>query len=131
MVRATECTVACPQRARIWRKQRCRRASSMATNAASQKKTDCKLGAWGAWGACTQSCEGGIAKRQRKVETEPSRTGTACVGPLIENKPCNEMTACSQKVDCQFSAWNEWSMCTKCSGQKFCTRTTSQLAFGV
>lgn len=94
------------------------------------KKIDCKFGDWASWGACSTTCEGGIAKRERKVAVQPSRTGLPCKGSLLEEQPCNEGTPCSEKVDCQWAPWSDWGTCAKCSGQKNRTRSVAKLPLG-
>jgi hypothetical protein len=83
---------------------------------------NCEQSAWSEWSVCDKTCGGGTQKRTRTTITPAANGGVEC-GPLEETQACN-MEACA--VNCEQSAWSEWSVCDKtCGGgtQKR-TRTT-------
>eukprot|EP01012_Entosiphon_sulcatum_P049575 TRINITY_DN6820_c0_g1_i6.p1 TRINITY_DN6820_c0_g1~~TRINITY_DN6820_c0_g1_i6.p1 ORF type:complete len:7637 (+),score=112.47 TRINITY_DN6820_c0_g1_i6:5459-28369(+) len=77
--------------------------------------TGCQVSAWGSFSACSVTCNGGSMTRTRTV-TAP---GPDCP-PLSEARVCNT-TPCP--IDCQVTAWSEWSTCTKSCGSGIQTRT--------
>ena len=57
-----------------------------------QCDTNCQLGPWSGWGACSTSCGRGNRTRIREVMRSPVGVGRPC-GPLVETDIC-ENTAC-------------------------------------
>jgi hypothetical protein len=70
---------------------------------------DCVLSEWSAYSDCVNN----QTTRTRTVITQPSGGGLAC-GVLSETE------ACLNPVNCELSAWSEWS---SCEGQSTQTRT--------
>jgi len=69
------------------------------------------VGAWGEWGACSQSCGGGTKTRTYTVATPASGGGQAC--PVTDGQ--NEQAVCNTQpcpVNCQ-GGWGEWSACSR------------------
>ena len=54
--------------------------------------TDCQLGPWTEWSACTKPCGGGSQMRTRAV-VKPSAAGGAPCGALSETRECNTAPA--------------------------------------
>lgn len=84
---------------------------------------DGTFAAWGDWETCTESCEGGLSWRVRSVSTSANACGKPATGIDREYHQCNNEISCNGDKDCQFSAWGEWSDCTKtCYGVRGRTR---------
>ena len=74
---------------------------------------DCVMSAWGAYSACTVTCANGTKTRSRSVATTTQHGGLPC-GNLTEVGACD---AGPCPVDCDVSAWGNWSACTEsCDG---------------
>eukprot|EP01054_Gregarina_sp_Poly1_P011398 Gregarina_sp_Poly_1__11397@NODE_96_length_14647_cov_152_270302_g83_i0_p1_GENE_NODE_96_length_14647_cov_152_270302_g83_i0NODE_96_length_14647_cov_152_270302_g83_i0_p1_ORF_typecomplete_len610_score56_79TSP_1/PF00090_19/1_8e04TSP_1/PF00090_19/1_6e08TSP_1/PF00090_19/2_4e12TSP_1/PF00090_19/7_5e13TSP_1/PF00090_19/3_3e09TSP_1/PF00090_19/8_7e08TSP_1/PF00090_19/2_4e07TSP_1/PF00090_19/13TSP_1/PF00090_19/1_4e02Notch/PF00066_17/1_6e09Notch/PF00066_17/1_8e04Notch/PF00066_17/9_8e03Notch/PF00066_17/1_3e03Notch len=80
-------------------------------------ETDCVVGPWGDYSKCSISCDphaphgkGGYQTRVRQVKTKNSPGGKPC--PPLEDKTygCNAHVACP--VECEVSAWGDWSPCS-------------------
>jgi len=84
---------------------------------------DCEMNAWGAWGACSTTCDPGTQTRSRSVATPAANGGKAC-GNLTETETCNEgpNQACPIKA-CQVGDWTAWSACTDVCGGGTQTRS--------
>jgi len=83
---------------------------------------DCKLAHWESWGSCSVSC--GKGQRQRSRTFTPALFGGApCDAATEELGVCSEKKCPTDKKDCEWNEWHHWGSCTKCSGQKFRTRT--------
>lgn len=75
----------------------------------------CKLTDWGAWGACSRTCGGGVHVRTRSAVTVPRFGGAPC-GAQKQTLSC-KMSACPE--DCLVSAWKATSACpVSCGGAK-------------
>lgn len=90
-------------------------------------KVDCNFTAWVSYAPCTVSCGGGTITKTRSVL--PSKHGgEACVGGLSRLEACNtQLCPNSQCVDCRWSQWTEWDMCTTCEGQRSRRREIQQI----
>jgi len=91
--------------------------------------TDCVLGNWSDWSACTTTCGRGDHTRSRSINIPAACGGTTC-GTTEETKVCQAVKECP--VDCKWTAWSEWNSCTvSCNGgQKTRTRSVEQQAVG-
>jgi len=89
-----------------------------------QSERDCQWRNWDEWGACSNSCDGGVKKRARVIEVAPAHGGKPCDPKVMEEvSPCN-MEKCNKPVDCEISEWSEWGQCSsKCNGYASRTRT--------
>jgi len=82
---------------------------------------DCRFDDWGAWGACSCSCDG-VKHRSRSIGAYGRGNGKWCRGDTKEVAPCNktgETDGCfvaAKAVDCQFSDWGEWGPCSASCG---------------
>jgi Spondin-like TSP1 domain/Putative metal-binding motif/Stigma-specific protein, Stig1/Calcium-binding EGF domain len=86
----------------------------------------CVVSEWSPFSSCSVTCGGGVRTRMRTVIQPPVNGGDACPN-LTESQPCNTMPC---PVDCQWSAWSDWSECsTICGGgEQTRTRTVMQPA---
>ena len=62
---------------------------------------DCIWESWNDWSTCSQSCEGGIQLRTRRL-VAPERNGGECNGESIEQQDCNtEICPAGIDIKCQ------------------------------
>lgn len=81
--------------------------------------TNCVLGAWSAWGACSATCGGGQQSQKRTVVQEAKNGGTPCSANLETTRACNTQPCeVSRGVPCQWGQWSNWGACDKCGGQQ-------------
>ncbi|CAJ1422707.1 unnamed protein product, partial [Effrenium voratum] len=52
------------------------------------ESTDCQLGEWAAWSACTQACDG-VKRRSRQIAVQGRGDGAYCIGPMHQTYPCS------------------------------------------
>jgi hypothetical protein len=94
--------------------------------AAQACPVDCVVGAFGAWGMCSQPCGGGMRNQTRVATTEAADGGRPC--PTLEaSEECNRQEC---PVDCAVTAWASWAPCsTSCgSGITRRSRTSTRAA---
>ena len=82
-------------------------------------KQDCVLSEWSPWSDCSKACDRGKRTRTRTIVTHPKYDGKPCLH-LIEEEECNAQ-ACP--IDCEVSAWSEWTDCSKSCGGGIQERT--------
>jgi hypothetical protein len=84
---------------------------------------DCQLSVWAAWGACSQSCDGGwgydgTQQQHREVVVAPTHGGKACSHRrqvrVCGSAPCAE--------DCTLSPWGGWSTCLQATWEHRSTK---------
>jgi hypothetical protein len=75
--------------------------------------TNC-VGTWSGWGACSETCGGGIQTKEWTTTTEPLHGGTVCPSPSTETQVCNEQ-ACPVATNC-IGAWSGWGACSETCG---------------
>jgi len=101
-------------------------------NACSGKAVQhCQWSPWSGWSAKT--CGGGQKRRHRTVVAEAKHGGNPCdSGSAVEVGTCSTVSCFEQKMICDWSSWNEWSVCERggkvvtCGGgQKKRNRLTS------
>lgn len=85
-------------------------------NGATICPTDCEMGPWSAFGACSKTCGIGYKTRSRVVKTQPKNNGKKCPtlgGKVftVDKHQCSEIEFCP--VDCTLSNWGEWTSCSK------------------
>jgi len=92
-------------------------------------KVDCELADWGTWGSCTAKC-GGQQYRDRYVLVPPRNGGRACTGKVNETQECggDDCVGDTQKSDCRYNTWEDWSGCSSCNAQRKRVRHIAQLA---
>lgn len=91
---------------------------------------DCVFGDWGAWGACSASCDG-VMRLERRIVTQGAGKGKFCNGPLKVWAPCNPTQGgvppkgCEQIVAAKHCKWSDWSAgeCSRTCGGGQLTRT--------
>jgi len=90
--------------------------------------TDCRVGEFSDWSACSAECGGGIKSRSSSVEVQPMNGGEPC-GETSETEACN-IQSCSK--DCDLGDWSSWSPCTKMcnTGLKYRMKPVIDAAFG-
>lgn len=76
---------------------------------------DCELTDFGAWSACSKSCNGGQQERKREVKVPAKNYGLLCNDTLSEIRGCSE-NACAGALNCQWDEWITWSSCSASCG---------------
>jgi len=74
---------------------------------------DCKLTAWGAWGACSRTCNHGTSTRARSIANAASHGGLACSPMVEEHKSCHDRP-CPEH--CNVASWGLWQPCSSSCG---------------
>jgi hypothetical protein len=82
---------------------------------------DCEMSAWGDYSDCSQVCGGGTQTRTRSITQAPQFGGAAC-GSTMEVRECNTQPCA---VNCEMSAWSEYSACSVACGGGTQTRNRS------
>ncbi|KAL9971012.1 hypothetical protein ACROYT_G023488 [Oculina patagonica] len=75
-------------------------------------------GPWSAWTLCSKSCGGGVRSRVRNcTNPAPAFGGMDCsaLGEPQESEPCKTRQICP--IDGGWSAWGNWSTCSKSCGK--------------
>ncbi|KAF5895199.1 brain-specific angiogenesis inhibitor 1-like, partial [Clarias magur] len=70
---------------------------------------------WASWSSCSVSCGEGWQSRIRNCLT--SGNSVLCVGPLRENRPCNNSVVCP--VNGAWDEWAPWSLCSSTCGRGY------------
>uniref|UniRef100_H3DJM8 Adhesion G protein-coupled receptor B1 n=1 Tax=Tetraodon nigroviridis TaxID=99883 RepID=H3DJM8_TETNG len=78
---------------------------------------------WSPWSSCSVSCGEGWQSRTRLCATTTSSFTTQCVGPLRENRSCNNTAVCTGVVDGAWDEWTPWSLCSSTCGRGYRDRT--------
>eukprot|EP00929_Paragymnodinium_shiwhaense_P001909 TRINITY_DN10211_c0_g1_i1.p1 TRINITY_DN10211_c0_g1~~TRINITY_DN10211_c0_g1_i1.p1 ORF type:complete len:2676 (-),score=436.46 TRINITY_DN10211_c0_g1_i1:580-8202(-) len=74
----------------------------------------CEWGAWSAFSSCSSSCGGGVQRRSRVVAVVPANGGQPCnVADARQFQGCGRAPC---PVDCELSAWTEWTTCPRTCG---------------
>lgn len=69
----------------IWRRRR-----TTTTRTTTPAPINCEWNVWDPWGACSQTCGGGIHKRHRSINQNPRHGGAQCEGGSKMSQPCNK-----------------------------------------
>uniref|UniRef100_A0A6Q2XPY5 Semaphorin-2A n=1 Tax=Esox lucius TaxID=8010 RepID=A0A6Q2XPY5_ESOLU len=71
---------------------------------------------WSSWGQCSTTCGTGFEMRQRSCNNpSPRHGGRVCVGPVRDERFCNEGVSCPQPIF--WSLWGSWAKCSaECGG---------------
>lgn len=95
----------------------------------SLKAGDCELSAWTEWTDCSASCDGGQRERERSVETPNLKGGQPCNNTLKEVEACSTLRCPNYHKcqSCEWGAWSEWGLCSKCGGQRYRTRIIAKM----
>eukprot|EP00435_Cladocopium_sp_Y103_P007528 s3067_g2.t1 len=96
----------------------------------SLKAGDCELSAWTEWTDCSASCDGGQRERERSVETPNLKGGQPCNNTLKEVEACSTLRCPNYHKcqSCEWGAWSEWGLCSKCGGQRYRTRIIAKMS---
>eukprot|EP00929_Paragymnodinium_shiwhaense_P118522 TRINITY_DN90434_c0_g1_i1.p1 TRINITY_DN90434_c0_g1~~TRINITY_DN90434_c0_g1_i1.p1 ORF type:complete len:1555 (-),score=394.78 TRINITY_DN90434_c0_g1_i1:60-4724(-) len=88
----------------------------------------CQFGEWSEWGSCSADCNGGDRTRVRHIATPADLGGMPCEGTTLQSEPCNSQECVEKCIDCQWGAWQDWSDCARCRGQKYRRRSIKHMA---
>ena len=107
---------------------------------------NCKWAPWHAWSECTATCGGGVQNRTREVLQAAANGGKECQGPAAQFRDCNTAKCPGMQlyqhitysnddfsnqlklkrnheymffislVDCKWSPWGPWDVCTRTCG---------------
>jgi hypothetical protein len=72
----------------------------------------CVVSAWSSWDVCSHQCGSGTQRRHRSVLVSQRCEGGSCP-ELFDIQICNTLPC---PVNCEFSAWTEWSACSMTCG---------------
>eukprot|EP00397_Hematodinium_sp_SG-2012_P000495 GEMP01000495.1.p1 GENE.GEMP01000495.1~~GEMP01000495.1.p1 ORF type:complete len:1392 (+),score=278.77 GEMP01000495.1:601-4776(+) len=94
-----------------------RETASCVPENCTEEEPICMLHEWSMWSKCTVTCGGGQTFRSRSYMARTEGTGKGCEGDLEETRECGQ-TACTHRmpIDCLWSVWEEWSICSKSIG---------------
>ncbi|KAK2834186.1 hypothetical protein Q7C36_014887 [Tachysurus vachellii] len=70
---------------------------------------------WSSWSSCSVSCGEGWQSRTRNCMK--SGNSIMCIGPLRENRPCNNSMTCP--VNGVWDEWAPWSLCSSTCGRGY------------
>lgn len=82
---------------------------------------NCKFHSWSIWSEATSE---GLCTRHRQIRQINNECGTPCTGVLVDTKYCKPIL--EVVLDCQISAWTQWSQCNHPNQQKYRIRTIRQ-----
>lgn len=85
---------------------------------------NCKWAPWHTWSECTAICDGGTQNRTREVLQEAANGGKDCDGPSAQFRDCNTQKC---PVDCVWTPWGQWDVCTRTCGGGMQARSRSIL----
>lgn len=77
---------------------------------------DCEWGDWQNWSECSRTCGTGSRFGWRAVKRHPSDRGKDCSGFPARGEPCNTYPCPDERIDCQWSEWQDWNSCSKSCG---------------
>ena len=82
----------------------------------------CAWEEWSSFSSCSVSCGGGTMSRNRQIMVPAKCGGASCLGESNDTRKCN--TVCCP-VDCRWSTWSDYGVCSvSCGGgSNFRTRT--------
>mmetsp|Transcript_90310 Transcript_90310/g.173121 ORF Transcript_90310/g.173121 Transcript_90310/m.173121 type:complete len:1602 (-) Transcript_90310:132-4937(-) len=90
---------------------------------------DCKIASWSDWSDCSSTCGGGHQRRNRFILQLPGKTGKPCNDDLAQVQSCStQPCATSQCVDCAWSQWEDWGVCSLGGDQRYRRRNIKTLA---
>ncbi|XP_071743182.1 uncharacterized protein [Lepeophtheirus salmonis] len=78
-------------------------------------RIDCKWSDFSSWSDCSQSCNGGVQFRERKILILARQGGSPCRGERKESRVCSTQQ-CPRSVDCLWSSYGQWSRCSVSCG---------------
>lgn len=95
----------------------------------SLKEGDCEVSEWTDWTPCSATCDGGQRERDRSIETPNKKGGAPCNNTLKEVEACATQVCADHQecLSCQWGAWSDWGLCSKCGGQRYRHRIIARM----
>jgi len=92
--------------------------------------SDCEVGDWSDWEACSSTC--GLTHRSRHREVLHNRdpAGDGCNQTLSQMEPCPENPPCEDDAVCRWTPWSDWKNCSVSCGGGQTTRSRTAKATG-
>ncbi|CAE7381014.1 thsd7aa [Symbiodinium sp. CCMP2456] len=82
------------------------------TGCTSKIPHHCEVTSWSEWSSCDRTCHGGQKFRSRELLHGKSRRNFCAALKLKQAAPCQMRPCFSHSLDCEFSDWTTWGICS-------------------